>query len=62
VPAAFLRFCVFTLLLTLSVQPLLAQNPKQTGWKLAWHDEFNGRELEAKKWNVLTREQGKHNE
>jgi hypothetical protein len=62
VPAASLRFCVFTFLLTLSVQPLVAQNPKQSGWELVWHDEFNGRKLDSKKWNVLTREQSKHNE
>lgn len=32
------------------------------GWKLVWQDEFNGKTLDAKKWNVLLREQSKHNE
>lgn len=32
------------------------------GWKLVWSDEFNGRTLDLKKWNVLTREQSKHGE
>lgn len=31
-------------------------------WKLVWQDEFNGRQLSTKKWNVLIREQSKHNE
>src|SRR5258708_4535654 len=29
---------------------------RQPAWKLVWHDEFNGRALDGKKWNVLTRE------
>lgn len=36
--------------------------PKQKPWKLIWRDEFNGRNLDDKKWNVLTRERSKHNE
>jgi hypothetical protein len=32
------------------------------GWKLIWHDEFGGKKLSDKKWNVLIREQSKHNE
>ena len=35
---------------------------EKEGWKLVWHDEFNGRKLASEKWNVLTREQSKHNE
>jgi beta-glucanase (GH16 family) len=31
-------------------------------WKLIWRDEFNGRKLDRKKWNVLLRETSKHNE
>lgn len=31
-------------------------------WKLVWQDEFSGRQLSTKKWNVLIREQSKHNE
>lgn len=34
----------------------------QQGWKLVWHDEFNGKKLDPKKWNVLLREHSKHNE
>lgn len=32
------------------------------GWKLVWHDEFKGRKLDPKKWNVLIRQHSKHNE
>ncbi len=32
------------------------------GWKLVWHDEFSGKRLDPKKWNVLLRETSKHNE
>jgi beta-glucanase (GH16 family) len=35
---------------------------KSNGWELVWQDEFNEKELSPKKWNVLTREQSKHNE
>src|SRR6478752_5076368 len=35
---------------------------KSNGWELVWRDEFSEKELSAKKWNVLTREQSKHNE
>jgi len=38
------------------------KQPGQKPWKLVWHDEFKGRKLDPKKWNVLTREQSKHNE
>lgn len=31
-------------------------------WKLVWSDEFNGKKLDPKKWNVLLREQSKHGE
>jgi beta-glucanase (GH16 family) len=34
----------------------------QNDWKLVWRDEFNDKKLSPKKWNVLTREQSKHNE
>ena len=40
----------------------LAETSAPAGWKLVWQDEFNERELSPKKWNVLTREQSKHNE
>lgn len=35
---------------------------ERSDWKLVWQDEFNGKKLSSKKWNVLTREQSKHNE
>lgn len=38
------------------------QAPAPKGWKLVWRDEFNGRKLNAKKWNILLREHSKHNE
>jgi beta-glucanase (GH16 family) len=38
------------------------KSPEQQGWKLVWQDEFKGHELSSRKWNVLTREQSKHNE
>jgi beta-glucanase (GH16 family) len=31
-------------------------------WKLVWKDEFNTKKIDPKKWNVLLREQSKHNE
>lgn len=32
------------------------------GWSLVWSDEFSGNSLDTGKWNVLLREQSKHNE
>ena len=49
----------------LSCSYLAAQNPKDTikkDWKLVWQDEFNGKNLDESKWNVLTRETSKHGE
>ncbi len=31
-------------------------------WTLVWQDEFNGKQLDATKWNVLLREHSKHTE
>lgn len=39
-------------------QPVRAPN----GWTLVWQDEFNGQALDTTKWNVLLREQSKHDE
>lgn len=36
--------------------------PAREKWRLVWRDEFNGKKLDPKKWNVLTREQSKHHE
>lgn len=42
---------------------IAAEEPSPpAGWKLVWQDEFDAPELSPKKWNVLTREQSKHNE
>ncbi len=49
--------CLFALPSTASDKPA-----KLDGWKLIWHDEFDGRKLDPKKWNVLIRETSKHNE
>ena len=38
------------------------QPAPSNGWELVWRDEFDGTELSAEKWNVLTREKSKHNE
>ena len=38
------------------------QSPRPKAWKLVWRDEFKGRKIDPKKWNVLLREQSKHNE
>ena len=32
------------------------------GWRLVWQDEFNDVRLDNEKWNVLLRENSKHNE
>lgn len=32
------------------------------GWRLVWHDEFDGDTLAPARWNVLVREHSKHNE
>jgi beta-glucanase (GH16 family) len=53
-----------TLWLTMLAGGLLAgeQSPSPGGWKLAWRDEFNAKKIDARKWNVLLRENSKHNE
>ena len=52
-----LCFCV------LSCKSLAEEKaPQSSGWKLVWRDEFNGKKLDPKKWNVLLRENSKHNE
>lgn len=38
------------------------KSPKENDWKLVWQDEFKGKKLSPKKWNVLLREHSKHNE
>src|SRR5262245_13013478 len=53
---------VILVLLALSTERVFASEAGDKEWKLVWHDEFSGRKLDSKKWNVLTREQSKHNE
>jgi beta-glucanase (GH16 family) len=39
-----------------------AESSSDKGWKLVWSDEFKSKKVDPKKWNVLLREQSKHNE
>lgn len=38
------------------------QTTSHAGWKLVWNDEFSGKRLDTAKWNVLIRENSKHDE
>jgi beta-glucanase (GH16 family) len=59
-PRLLVSFALSLILITgLTAQQ--SQVPKGK-WKLVWQDEFNGRKLDGKKWNVLLREQSKHGE
>src|SRR5678815_5782658 len=60
-PRCYLAWLLFICLLSLRTFAG-EKSPDQQAWKLVWHDEFKGKELSSKKWNVLTREQSKHNE
>jgi len=58
-----LFFALLSCLLVLSTDAFADEKSlKEQGWKLVWQDEFNGTKLSPKKWNVLLREQSKHNE
>lgn len=46
----------------LSAQEQPQRDPGNSGWKLIWKDEFNGKSLDKSKWNILTRETSKHDE
>lgn len=47
----------------MSIPTLVAQTPAaREEWKLVWSDEFNSDRIDPAKWNVLLREQSKHNE
>lgn len=51
------------LLAMLSPQAFAGEEPEeQDAWKLIWRDEFNDQQLSPANWNVLLREQSKHNE
>jgi beta-glucanase (GH16 family) len=43
-------------------QTAAAQIPDDPGWQLAWHDEFDGPEVDTDKWEVLTRQNSFNNE
>ncbi len=53
-----------TLSLTMLSAGALAEvkSPPPSDWKLVWQDEFKSKKVDSKKWNVLLREQSKHNE
>ncbi len=46
----------------LFIGPALSQEQPKSDWRLVWQDEFNGGRLDTTKWNILLREQSKHNE
>lgn len=46
----------------LFIGPTLSQEQHKSEWRLVWQDEFGGNRLDTTKWNVLLREQSKHNE
>jgi beta-glucanase (GH16 family) len=51
------------LLLIFTTVAFAGEKPtEQNDWKLVWQDEFNDKKLSTNKWNVLVREQSKHNE
>ena len=54
------------LVLALSTTGLRAQNPAPPGdlpgWKLTWHDEFDGEKLDTNTWNVMDAELKKNKE
>jgi len=52
----------FGLAILSAVSGVRADSSKHEGWKLIWRDEFSGRKLSPRKWNVLVREHSKHNE
>lgn len=42
--------------------PTTAWAAEPDDWKLIWSDEFQGKQLSPEKWNILIREQSKHDE
>lgn len=60
-----MRFPLLAVVGCLTVFPLpviAAEKVEKDDWKLVWKDEFSDRKLAPEKWNVLLREQSKHNE
>lgn len=56
-----LSFCLTVLIASFEVRAD-SEPAAKSGWKLVWADEFNDKELSPTRWNVLIREQSKHNE
>jgi beta-glucanase (GH16 family) len=56
-----LLICVCLAFVTIASPAQEAVQPP-AGWKLVWQDEFSGERLDPNKWNVLLRENSKHNE
>lgn len=57
-------FIIVLCMMTLFQAKLFPQEKAESvnGWSLVWSDEFSGNSLDTGKWNVLLREQSKHNE
>jgi len=57
-----LKTTLIIIFATIVATQIFAQSKSASlpGWTLVWQDEFNGKTLDLKKWNVLTREQSKH--
>ena len=43
-------------------EPAAAQVPDVPGWRLVWHDEFDGTSVDTENWDVLTRRNSFNNE
>jgi beta-glucanase (GH16 family) len=58
------KHALFFAILAGASAPLNAQTKPVSppGWKLVWSDEFDGKAVDLKKWNVLVRETSKHGE
>ena len=55
-------WALFTCLTILSPAAIAVEKSEKDDWKLVWKDEFSESKLSPQKWNVLLREQSKHNE
>lgn len=61
-----MRTLFYAILMALIAPPGTASAAGSTSspgrWKLVWQDEFEGRTISSKRWNVLIREHSKHQE
>ena len=53
-------FVISATLALLTAASASAETP--SGWKLQWRDEFDDAQLDTENWNILVREDSKHNE